>query len=212
MTFPEQVRFAGAIPVFLETVHHDFQIDAGELAARITPRTRGIILNTPHNPTGVVSTAGVLEAVVRLALKHDLTCIFDECYSELVYAPARHHNIVKLVPEMKVRTVIIGSFSKTYCMAGWRAGFVAAPLQVIKAIGNVQSHTASNACNIVQYAALAALAPANDSFVATVREQLQGQRATARSNSSGRFRNYRAWCREELSTSFVDISRLLGRR
>ena len=179
VTFPEQVRLAGATPVFVPTVDHDFQIDISEFARCITPRTRGMLLNTPHNPTGVVYPASVLEKIAGLALKHHLTCIFDECYEELVYEPAVHCNIVKLVPEMKARTVLVGSFSKTYCMAGWRAGFVAAPQPFIKAIANLQSHTASNASNLVQYAALAAMEPGNDAFVHHIREQLRGQRATA---------------------------------
>ena len=170
---------AGATPIFLPTTAHGFQIDLKELAAIITPRTRGIILNTPHNPTGVVYSADVLRGIAALAIKHNLTVVFDECYDQLVYSPAAHVNIVKLVPEMKGRTILIGSFSKTYCMAGWRAGFVAAPQPIIKAISNLQSHTASNPCNLVQYAALAALEPANDSFVAGVREQLHVQRETA---------------------------------
>ena len=179
VTFPEQVRLAGATPVFLPTAAHGFQIEVDELARLITPRTRGLLLNTPHNPTGVVYGADVLEGIARLAIEHDLTCVFDECYDELVYPPAVHRNIVKLVPEMKDRTVLVGSFSKTYCMAGWRAGFVAAPQPIVKAIANLQSHTASNASNLVQYAALAALDPGNDAFVAGVRDQLRGLRATA---------------------------------
>lgn len=179
VTFPEQVRLAGATPVFLPTADHDFQIDVRELEDRLTPRTRGLILNTPHNPTGAVYTADVLEKIARVVLQRELTCIFDECYDELVYTPGAHCNIVKLVPEMKARTILVGSFSKTYCIAGWRAGVVAAPQPVIRAIANLQSHTASNACNIVQYAALAALEPGNDGFVAEVREQLRGRRALA---------------------------------
>jgi aspartate aminotransferase len=179
VTFPEQVRLAGATPVFLPTAHNDFQIDVDRLAECITPRTRGIILNTPHNPTGSVYPADVLEKIARLVLQHDLICVFDECYDELVYAPAVHCNIVKLVPEMKARTILVGSFSKTYCIAGWRAGFISAPPPIIKAIANLQSHSASNPCNLVQYAALAALDPGNDAFVAGIREQLRAQRATA---------------------------------
>jgi len=179
VTFPEQVRLAGATPVFLPTADNGFRIDVRELTRLVTPRTRGILLNSPHNPTGVVYGADVLEGIARLAIEHDLTCVFDECYDELVYAPAVHRNIVKLVPEMKARTVLIGSFSKTYCMAGWRAGFVAAPKATVKAIANLQSHTASNASNLVQYAALAALEPGNDAFVGGVRDQLRGQRETA---------------------------------
>ena len=179
VTFPEQVRLAGATPVFLPTVHNDFQIDTAELARLINPRTKGIILNTPNNPTGVVYGAEVLTEIARLILQHDLTCIFDECYDALVYAPSAHRNIVKLVPVMKERTILVGSLSKTYCMAGWRAGYFAAPKAVVKAIGNLQSHTASNASNIVQYAALAALSPSEDGFVDGVRGQLARQRATA---------------------------------
>lgn len=179
VTLPEQVRLAGATPVFLPTAHRDFQIDIDEFVRLITPRTRGLILNTPHNPTGVVYAASVLEKLAALALQHKLTCIFDECYDELVYAPATHSNIVKLVPEMKAQTILVGSLSKTYCMAGWRAGYFAAPLPVVKAMSNLQSHIASNPCNLVQYAALAAFDSRNDAFVNSVRGQLQSQRATA---------------------------------
>jgi aspartate aminotransferase len=179
VTFPEQVRLSGATPVFLPTEAHAFQIEPAELARAITARTRGILINTPHNPTGVVYGAHVLEGIARLAIRHDLLCIFDECYEALVYQPAEHANVVKLVPAMKQRTILVGSFSKTYCMAGWRAGFLAAPRPVVKAIANLQSHTASNACSLVQYAALAAMDARNDAFVAQVRERLRGQRATA---------------------------------
>jgi aspartate aminotransferase len=179
VTFPEQVRLAGATPVFLPTEGNAFQINVEELQRLITPRTRGIVLNTPHNPTGAVSPPEVLKAIARLVLDHELTCIFDECYDELVYAPATHWNIVKLVPEIKERTILIGSLSKTYCIAGWRAGHIAAPKGLIKAVANLQSHTGSNPCNLVQYAALAALDPVNDEFVSGIRKQLTAQRETA---------------------------------
>ena len=179
VTLPEQVRLAGATPVFLPTAGHDFQPNVDELARLITPQTRGIVLNTPHNPTGVVYADEVLVGIAGLVLEHGLTCVFDECYDRLVYEPAVHHNIVRLVPAMKDRTILIGSLSKTYCMAGWRAGFLAAPKAVIKAVGNLQSHTASNACSIVQYAASAALRPESETFVTAVREQLVEQRALA---------------------------------
>ena len=179
VTFPEQIRLAGATPVFLPTAHNDFQINADELARVITPRTKGILLNTPHNPTGVVYPAAVLEKIAALVLRHDLVCVFDECYDELVYAPAAHDNIVKLVPAMKARTILIGSLSKSYCMSGWRAGFFAAPAPVVKAIANLQSHVASNPSNLVQYAALAAFTRENDAFVAGNLKLLTTQRATA---------------------------------
>jgi aspartate aminotransferase len=179
VTLPEQVKLAGATPVALPTGRHGFQIEIDELAGAITSRTRGVILNTPHNPTGVVYSAAVLEEISRLILRHDLVCIFDECYDELVYPPAAHHNIVKVVSQMKERTVLVGSLSKSYCMAGWRAGYFAAPKAIVKAVGNLQSHVASNPSNLVQYAALNALSPENDSFVEGNRKQLALQRAAA---------------------------------
>jgi aspartate aminotransferase len=178
-TFPQQVLLAGATPVFLPSVDCRFRLDPEELARRITPRTRGLILNTPHNPTGAVYEADALEAAAGLASRHDLVCVFDECYDELVYPPARHANIVGLVPEMKDRTVLVGSFSKSHCMAGWRVGFVCAPVQVVRAMSDLQGHTTSNSCSIAQYAALAALDPANDGFVSGVREVLRRRRGHA---------------------------------
>jgi aspartate aminotransferase len=179
VTLPEQVRLAGATPIALPTVHNGFQIELRELERAITAKTRGIILNTPQNPTGVVYPSSTLEKIARLVLKHNLTCIFDECYDELVYAPAAHHNIVKVVPEMKARTILIGSLSKSYCMAGWRAGFFAGPKEIVKAIANLQSHIASNPSNLIQYAALNAFEPENDAFVEGNRKQLTAQRSIA---------------------------------
>jgi aspartate aminotransferase len=179
VTFPEQVRLAGATPIFLPTEANDFQINVEELSRLITPRTRGIILNTPQNPTGAVTPPQTLEKIARLCAQHNLICIFDECYDALVYPPAVHCNIVRQVPEMKARTILIGSLSKTYCIAGWRAGFLAAPAPIIKAVSNLQSHIASNPCNLVQYAALEALDPGNDAFVERNRKQLALQRETA---------------------------------
>jgi aspartate aminotransferase len=179
VTFPVQVTLAGAVPVFLPTTKHGFQIDLTELAARITPRTRGIILNTPHNPTGAVYDQSTLEGLAGLVLKHNLTIVFDECYEQLVYAPHMHHNLVKLVPEMKSRTVLVNSFSKTYCMTGWRAGFMSAPKPIMKAVSNLQGHVTSNPSNLAQYGALAGLDSVNDAFVDNVREVLRGRRERA---------------------------------
>lgn len=179
VTFPVQVALAGATPVFLPTESNGFQIDLAELAGRITSRTRGLILNTPHNPTGVVYDRPTLEGIAALALKHDFTVIFDECYEHLVYPPYQHHNIVKLVPEMKHRTVLINSFSKTYCMTGWRAGFFSAPKPVVKAVANLQGHVTSNPSNLAQYGALAALDKINEPFLSNVREVLSARRECA---------------------------------
>jgi aspartate aminotransferase len=210
VTFPVQVALAGATPVFLATEHNDFQINLVELAARITPRTRGLILNTPHNPTGVVCDRPTLEGIAALAMKHDFTVIFDECYEHLVYAPYEHHNIVKLVPEMKSRTVLINSFSKTYCMTGWRAGFMSAPKQVIKAAANLQGHVTSNPSNLAQYGALAALDKINEPFLNNVREVLSARRECA-INLIQRIPHVRCGVPQGAFYLFPDVSQLFGK-
>ncbi len=179
VTFPAQVVLAGAKPVFLPTEQTAFQIDPDALAARVTAKTRGILLNTPHNPTGAVYDEASLRRIAVLAQEKDLVVVFDECYESLVYAPALHHNLVRLAPSMKSRTILVNSFSKTYCLTGWRVGYVAAPASVIKAMSDLQGHTTSNPCNLAQYAALAALDPANDAFVEEVRRVLGERRECA---------------------------------
>jgi aspartate aminotransferase len=179
VTFPMQVMLAGAIPVIFDTAPSGFQLDPARLEKLITPKTKGILLNTPNNPTGVVYDRATLEAVAALAIKHDLWVVFDECYGQLTYSPYIHHNIVSLVPELRSRTVVINSFSKTYSITGWRVGFVCGPREVIKAIKGLQSHTTSNTCSIVQYGALAALDMENDAFVQHVRALLAERRNCA---------------------------------
>jgi aspartate aminotransferase len=158
----------------------------------------------------VVYGEEILKKIAHLVLDHQLTLVFDECYDELVYAPEIHHNIVRLVPEVKPRTILVGSFSKTYCMAGWRAGFVAGPAAVVKAIANLQSHTASNPSNLVQYAALAALDPANDPHIQRVRVQLAAQRKTAL-EMLGKIQDVSCVLPTGAFYLFPDVRRLLGR-
>ncbi len=210
VTFPVQVALAGATPVFLPTEHNHFQIDLAELAGRITSRTRGIILNTPHNPTGVVYDRATLEEIAALAIKHDFMVIFDECYEQLVYAPYEHHNIVKLVPEMKSRTVLVNSFSKTYCMTGWRAGFMSAPKQIIKAASNLQGHVTSNPSNLAQYGALAALDAVNEPFLKNVQEVLRARRDCA-TKLVQEIPRVRCGIPQGAFYLFPDVSQLLGR-
>ena len=211
VTFPVQVTLAGASPVFLPTEQNQFQLDLAELAARITSRTRGLILNTPHNPTGVVYDRPTLEGIATLALRHDLTVIFDECYEKLVYPPYAHHNLVKLAPEMKDRTVLINSFSKSYCLTGWRAGFMSAPKAVMKAVANLQGHVTSNPCNLAQYGALAALDPVNEPFLENVRAVLQARRDCALKLIQG-IPRIRCGLPQGAFYLYPDVSGLLGRQ
>ena len=105
-TFPTQVVMAGAVPVFLETSNNNYNIDRESLPFLITSKTKGIILNSPNNPTGMVYSDKALDVVAELAIKNDLWVIFDECYASITYPPYKHHNIVSVREEMKCRTIM----------------------------------------------------------------------------------------------------------
>jgi len=159
VTYPEQIKLAGATPVIVQTRAEDsFCLQPQDLAAALTPRSKGLILNTPNNPSGAVYERSTLEAIAELAVKHNLWIISDECYEKLVYDGRKHYSIAALEPKLKERTIVINAVSKTYSMTGWRIGYAAGPQEVITAIGNLQSQSTSNPCSIAQKAALAALA------------------------------------------------------
>lgn len=156
VSYPEQVRSCGAVPVVVPTEDTDFRLDAKRLEDAITDRTRAIILNSPSNPTGAVYTRGELEAVAALAEKHDLVVIADEIYGRMVY-DADFVSFGALGEAARARTIVIGAVSKTYSMTGWRFGWAAGPSELIGPMSRLQSHSTSNACTVSQYAAIEAL-------------------------------------------------------
>ncbi|HET7558687.1 MAG TPA: pyridoxal phosphate-dependent aminotransferase [Limnochordia bacterium] len=150
------VRFLGGVPVPLplrET--HDFAFDPAELKARTTPRTRGIILNSPQNPTGGVLSRADLEAVAALALANDWWVISDEIYDQLVYDG--DFVSIAALPGMAARTVIVGGFSKSYAMTGWRLGYGVMPETLARAIARIVTNCESCTATFIQHAGVAAL-------------------------------------------------------
>jgi aspartate aminotransferase len=123
----------------------------------ITPRTKLLILNSPSNPTGAVYTRAELEAIVAVALKHNLYILSDEMYEHLVYDGVKPTCVATLSKEAEVRTITVAGFSKTYAMTGWRIGTTLAPAPIAKAISELQSQMSSNVSTFAQYGALAAL-------------------------------------------------------
>ncbi|UXY15797.1 aminotransferase class I/II-fold pyridoxal phosphate-dependent enzyme [Chitiniphilus purpureus] len=156
-TFPTQIRLTGALPIFVDTALTGYVLDSAAIAEKISQRTKAIVLNTPNNPTGSVIHADVLGEIAALAEQHGLWVIFDQCYSDFVYAEAQHLNILQIAPNLRSRVVIIDSFSKSHALAGWRVGYAAAPKALTAACSNLQSHTTSNPNAIAQIGALAAL-------------------------------------------------------
>jgi aspartate aminotransferase len=132
----------------------DWRPDLDELAAAITPRTRAVVLNSPHNPTGGVMTADDLAAVAEIALRHDLLVISDEIYSRNVYGTFAS---IAQVPGMQERTVLIDGFSKAFAMTGWRLGYCIAPALIARALTLLANNTYQCVATFTQKAGLAAL-------------------------------------------------------
>lgn len=180
VTFPAQVEIAGAKPVFIDTKPTGYHLLASHVERALTPQTRGIIINTPNNPTGAVYAAEELAEIARLALERDFWIVFDECYASLVRGGHSHTNIVKICPAAKERAVLVNSFSKSHALTGWRVGYAAAPAAVIKAMENLQGHTTSNPNSIAQYAVQAALENENGEFITNVNRLLDQRVALVR--------------------------------
>jgi aminotransferase len=126
---------AGAKPVFVPLTGPDWHLDIERLAAAVTPRTRALVLNTPHNPTGKVFTRGEISAIATLAERHNFLVITDEIYEHVVYAG--HHHPIATWPGMRDRTVTISGLSKTFSCTGWRLGYTIAPRELTAAIRKV---------------------------------------------------------------------------
>lgn len=158
VSYPEQVRLAGGVPVIVPgAAENGFRITAAQLEAAISPRTRYFVLNSPSNPTGAAYNEEELGALADVVIKHDLFVISDEIYSELVYDGFPFRSFPTLRPGLKERTAIASGFSKTYSMTGWRLGWLAAPVELVKAADTIQSQSTSNVPGMTQMAALAAL-------------------------------------------------------
>ena len=158
VSYPEMVRLAGAVPVFVETTaENNWKITPEHFEENMTGLTKMIILNTPGNPTGSVYTADELRAIGDVALLEDIIILSDEIYEHLVYGETKHTSIASLGQDLYDLTITVNGFSKAYSMTGWRVGYTAAPLPLAQAISKIQGHTTSNATTFAQYGALAAL-------------------------------------------------------
>jgi aspartate aminotransferase len=158
VSYPEMAKLAGAVPKFiLADDRTGFKITPAQLEAAISPKTKLLVLNSPSNPTGAVYTREELQAIVEVAVKHNLYLMSDEIYEHLVYDGHRHSSPATFSPEAEARTIVVSGFSKTYSMTGWRLGSIVAPAKIAKAIAELQSQMTSNATTFAQYGALAAL-------------------------------------------------------
>ena len=158
LSYPEMVKVAGGVPVFVETrVESGFLMSPEQLEAAITPRTVAVVINSPSNPTGMMYSPEQLKALGSVALKHDLWMVSDEIYEKMVYGGVPQVSMASFGPDFYDHTITVNGFSKTFAMTGWRLGYAAAPKPFAKALASLQSHLASAPNTFAQWGAVAAL-------------------------------------------------------
>ncbi len=159
VSYPEMVRLAGGTPVIVETTAAaDYKITPEQLTAVITPQSKLFVLNSPSNPTGMVYHPDEIKALAAVILTHkNLYVVSDEIYERILYDGMEHLSIGAVNEDIFQRTFISNGFAKSYSMTGWRVGYLAAPVEFIKACSKIQGHSTSNVCTFAQYGAIAAL-------------------------------------------------------
>jgi aminotransferase len=156
VSYKPGVIFAGGTPVTVEArVENDFEITAAEIEAKITPKTKALLIGYPNNPTGAVMSRARLQEIASLAEKHDLIVISDEIYDRLVYGV--EHVCFSSLPNMRERTILLSGFSKTYAMTGWRLGYAAAPAHILDGMRKAHQYMIMCAPTTAQVAGIEAL-------------------------------------------------------
>jgi aspartate aminotransferase len=163
VSFPDQVEFAGGKAVFAQTqADNHFRPTFEEIEAVATERTRGVILNSPCNPTGAVIRGAELAKIVEWCAQRDIFLLFDETYELFVYEGNEHVSAIRWFEQYPETVIVVNSMSKTFAMTGWRLGYAVAHPDIVSALGKIQSHSTSNPSTIAQHAALEALSSADD--------------------------------------------------
>lgn len=159
VSYPDMVLLAGGTPVIIDSkADNNFKILPQDLAAKITPKTKWIILNSPSNPTGACYSADELKALTEILLQHPQVHILsDDIYEHLIFDGLKFATIAEVEPRLKDRTLVVNGVSKAYAMTGWRIGYAAGPSHLIKAMSTIQSQSTSSPCSISQAAAVEAL-------------------------------------------------------
>ena len=177
VSYPDIVLLCGGKPVFVETTLEDgFKLRADKLAAGITDKTKWLIFNSPSNPSGAAYTHDELKALTDVLMEHSHVWVLtDDMYEHLVYDEFTFATPAQVEPALYERTLTMNGVSKAYAMTGWRIGYAAGPVQLIKAMGKLQSQSTSNPCSIAQWAAVEALNGPQD-FIAENNKKFKERR------------------------------------
>jgi aspartate/methionine/tyrosine aminotransferase len=169
-TYDMAVSMCGGVPVPVPTYEEDdFALMPAAIEARITPRTKALVLVTPNNPTGAVTPPAVIREIADLVVRHNLVLISDEIYAKLIYPGSEHLSAASL-PDMKERTITLNGFSKAYAMTGWRVGYLAGPEPFVRQLVEPRHTLSINTNTPAQFAALAALTGPQDAVQAMLEE------------------------------------------
>ena len=175
VSYVEQVHLAGGKDVIVDTLKTDLIPTKEAIEAVLSNKTVGMIINSPSNPSGAIYNEETLKMIADVAREKGLWIIFDEIYERLVYAPAKHVNILNVAPDLRDKVIIINGASKAYAMTGWRIGYALAPKPLIAKMNTLQTHLTSNASSIAQWAAWGAVKDA-DPDVEKMREAFEERR------------------------------------
>lgn len=171
VSYPDMLALAGAEARIVRTSEaNDFKLAPAELEAAITPQTKAVIINSPSNPTGAAYDEHELRALLEVVAPRNIIVISDDVYEMMVYGGFRAGRVLHLKPDLRDRTLLVNSVSKTYAMTGWRIGYTAGPAHVIKAMSTLQGQMTSNPSSIAQAAAAHALGGPQDSVAPMMRE------------------------------------------
>jgi aspartate aminotransferase len=158
VSYPDMAILAGARPVIIPAyAKEEFKVKPSRLRAKLSSKTRLVVINSPSNPTGAAYTRKELEDLARVLERRDLLVASDDIYEKIVYDGFRFYSIASVNKKLAEKTVVINGVSKTYAMTGWRIGYAAGPAQVIAAMSNIQSQSTSNPTSFSQKGALEAM-------------------------------------------------------
>ncbi len=175
VSYTEIIKLSGGVPVIVDTSRNGFKFNLRMLESNLTKKTKGLIINSPSNPTGVLMDEKDIIEIANFVKKKGLYIITDDIYEKIIFDDKKFFNALMAGKSMKENTVAVNAVSKTYSMTGFRIGYTAGPKDLISAMNNIQSQSTSNPTTFAQYGALAALKGGYD-FTVMMRNEFQKRR------------------------------------
>ncbi len=175
VSYTEIIKLSGGVPVIADTSKNNFKFNLKLMEGALTAKTKGVILNSPSNPTGVLMDEKDTTDIANFAKKNGLYIITDDIYEKIIFDGKKFFNALMVDKSMKENTIAVNAVSKTYSMTGFRIGYTTGPKDLISAMNNIQSQSTSNPTTFAQYGALAALKGGYE-FTVMMRDEFQKRR------------------------------------